>query len=280
MKVTDKKYYMEEKLKQKLDLCCDRCTGKNKLDNLIIIDGDEGYGKTNFGVGCAYYVAWKTKRKFNLKTLFFNIDRLIDYAIKTEDQVLFWDEAALSGLASEWTNKLQRKLIKLLMIARKKRHFYFFLIPKFFKLNEYLIVDRSIALIHVYARYETQLGRFVYFKKKSKERLYYDWKTSKKRLYKKHYDFHGSFHEVLGLILDEKKYDQLKDKAILSLNDEEISPRALKKSIVMRSMVNVKKHKLPLKNKEISLLFDTTERTLRRYARELKDRTKDKGHII
>lgn len=218
--VTDKEYYMDDQLKAKLDLCCDRCTSK-AFDNLIIIDGDEGIGKSTFSMGCAYYVAHRTGRPFSVDNVFFDLNKLFAFARTTKEQVIVWDEAALGGMASEWRNEKQQILLKLLMVARKKRHFFFFNIPKFFKLNEYLIVDRSIALIHIYARGEIEQGRFCYFKKSSKERLYYDRIRSRMRNYKKFYDFHGSFPNVLAKVIDEEEYDKKKDEAILSIGVNE-----------------------------------------------------------
>lgn len=219
MIVTDKAYSMEKKLVEKLDLACKRL--KNKLDCLMLVDGDEGYGKSTISGEMGYYVAYKLGRKFSYENFFFNIDKLIEYATKTEKQVIIWDEAALGGLAMEWGNKLQQKLIKLLMISRKKNHFYFFNIPKFFKLNEYIVVDRATALIHVYARQEIQRGRFVYFRKQSKEKLFFDWRKARKRSYKINYNFRGSFPDALSKIIDINKYDANKDEAIMSIDSSD-----------------------------------------------------------
>ncbi len=216
MKVTDKQYYMEDKLVQKLDLMVER-TQTSKFDNVVLIDGDEGYGKSNMAVACAYYVAKKMGKEFTVDNVFFDPNKFMEYAGSTENQVIVWDEAALMALASDWQNKLQKKLIQFLMVARKKRHFFFFNVPKFFRLNEYFVIDRPIALIHVYARKETQLGRFVYFKKQSKNNLYYEIKRTKRRNYDLFYNFHGTFPECISLLIDEEAYESKKDDAIAKL---------------------------------------------------------------
>ena len=219
--VTDKQFYLDPKLKEKMDLCIDRCTGKRKLDNLIIIDGDEGFGKTTLAVSLAYYVHHETKRPFDVNHIFFDLEKLINFAKSTEDQIIIWDEAALGGLSTQWHSKKQQKLIQLLMVARKKRHFFIFNIPKFFKLAEYILVDRAICLVHVYARHELELGRFCYFKKKSKELLYYDRIRSKARNYNKFMDFWGTFSNALPKLIDEDAYDKKKDKAIMSIGEDD-----------------------------------------------------------
>jgi len=178
-----------------------------------------------------YYFAYTTGREFNLNHIFFDLDKLIDFAVNNKEQVIIWDEGALGGLASEWWNKNQKKFIKLMMIARKKKHFWVVNIPKFFKLNEYFVIDRSVGLIHVYLMGGTQHGCFVYFNQIQKEKLWETWKKTRVRSYKKWFSFHGRFIMFLGRdrfkdIIDEVQYDTKKDYAIMSINKE---PEKIKK---------------------------------------------------
>ena len=196
------------------------------MDNLLLIDGDEGDGKTNMSMLIAYYVAHTCNREFNLNHVFFDLDELIAFAVKTKEQVIVWDEGALGGLASEWWNKNQKKFIKLMMVARKKKHFWIVNIPKFFKMNEYFVIDRSVGLVHVYMMGGITHGCFVYFNNIQKEKLWEDWKRTRVRSYKKWYSFTGRFVMFLGRdrfkdIIDEKEYDKKKDEAILSIDREE-----------------------------------------------------------
>ena len=239
MLVTDKKYYMEKKLIHKLDLMIARM--KHGKDNVLLIDGDEGDGKSNLAAACCYYFAYHTKRKLDLNNVFFDLDTLIDFAIKTKEQIIWWDEAALGGLAADWWRKNQKKFIKLLMVARKKKHFFVICIPKFFKLNEYLVIDRSIGLVHVYLRKGIKHGYFVYFNQKRKEHLWEDWKKSKWRNYKKHNNFRGTFGLVLRRVINEEEYDKKKDIAILSIDkeDETKDLRTFKKELLKDIMVGL-----------------------------------------
>jgi len=218
MLYTDKQFYIDEKLREKLDLMVDRVV-KHHFDNLMIIDGKEGYGKSNIASAISYYMAWKSEREFSIKNVFFLIDDMINFAIKTEKQVIWWDEAALGGLALESYNKIQIKLLKLLYVARKKQHFYIFVIPKYFKLRE-AIIDRAICLVHTYSRDEITRGRFTYYKTASLERMYDLWKRKRDKGYKKYYNLRGTFSETLPLIINEREYDKLKDKAILSIGGD------------------------------------------------------------
>jgi len=273
MKVTDKNYSMDKGLVGKLDLMIDRMTGNKKFDNLVLIDGDEGYGKSNMAAGIAYYVHYQTGRELTLeKNMFFDLEKLINFALNTEEQIIIWDEGALGGLASEWWNKNQKKFLKLLMVARKKRHFFIICIPKFFKLNEYFVVDRSIGMIHVYARNETKIGRFVYYNKKAKEKLYYDWKKKRVRNYRKYKTLWGSFSEVLPIVFNEKDYENMKDKAILSIDEveEKTNPRALRKEMGMKFIRNILQSKLKMTNVAIAEALSVPKTTIADWVREIK----------
>lgn len=213
MKVTDKDYYLDDNLVKVLDTCLKRQT-KN-FDHVFILDGDEGYGKTTLSFQMAYYVAHQTKKEFKY---FFDLEEMLHFASKTEEQVIVWDEAALGALGTDWHSKAQKLLIKMLMVARKKRHFFFFNIPKFYKLQEYISVDRSIGLIHVYSEDHIKRGNFCYYGKRKKQNLYENWKRSRGRGYNK-YEFTGKF--TAATLVNEEEYDKKKDEAILSIMSEE-----------------------------------------------------------
>lgn len=269
MIVTNKKIPMDKAFVGKLDQLCDRCSQKKpKLDTVLIFDGYEGYGKTTMSIGAAYYIAWKTKRKFSHNNLFFKIEDLTKFAQDSDKQIIIWDEAALGGLASEWSSKSQINLTKLLMTIRKKRHFLIFNVPKIFKMNEYIGVERTLGLVHVYARKETQLGRFVYFNRRSKDTLYSRYKRTRIKDYKK-YSFRGTFPDVLDPdkaynILDKfdvDKYEEMKDAAIASIGKEDEKEDRKKKQI---DYFKYKISTLPgIRTADKALWFDVNARTIR-----------------
>ncbi len=231
MLVTDKKYYMDEELKYKLDLMIKRMRGTD--DNVVVIDGDEGQGKSEMAMGICYYISHKTGRKYDIDNIEFDLDKVIKFASSTKEQIIDFDEAVLGLLTTEWQSKLQQKFNKLIMIARKKKHFIVLCIPKFHRLSQYVIEERSIALVHVYSRDNIEKGRFCYFTKKNKELLYADWKKSKSKKYAEHLSFWGTFPIASTKIFTKeqnKAYDDKKDEAILKLgNDEENKETRLEK---------------------------------------------------
>jgi hypothetical protein len=229
--VTSLKYHLDEFLLDKIDLMIERCTQKNpKRDALLIVHGGEGEGKTNTSALIAKYISEKTNRPLTNANLFFHADKLVDFAKNTFEQIIIWDEPALEGLKSEWRNKAQINLTKLLMTARKRRHFFIFNIAKFYKFNEYLIIDRPLGMIHMYSRDNVTPGRFAYIPKMYLERIYNDYRTMKFANYRKYTIFTGGFPhknkaglELFKNIFDEEQYEKDKDEAIMSIGAEKVS---------------------------------------------------------
>lgn len=205
-------------LQKKLDIMIERCT-KRKFDNLIIVEGPEGYGKSTITAMMAAYCSTQTGRQYDVNRVFFDPTEMMNFALNSQDQIVHWDEAVLGAMGADWQKSINKKIIKMLMMARKKRHIYFLCIPKFYKLNEY-VIDRAVAMIRVYAKHETELGRFVYYNKQSLKNLYDTWKT-KKRLNYKYYTFHGRFSDNFSKIIDETIYEKKKDEAIASILEED-----------------------------------------------------------
>ncbi len=271
MIVTDKKYSIDNMYLTKLDLMIKRMEGTD--DNILPLDGDEGQGKTEFAVGTCYYVAYKTGRKYDVDNIFFDLDEVIKFAASTEKQIIHYDEGALGLLSSQWWNKNQQKFLQLVMTARKKRHFMMICIPKFYKMNQYVMEERAIGLIHVYYRKNLHKGRFCYFTKNRKERLMQDWRRKKVKNYRKHYSFHGSFVQAMKKVFTPSQideYERKKDAAIASICGTDEKPEVTERTIKLKMYDEyVVKH--PEKTqKEMADIFDVSERTITRWNNELK----------
>lgn len=244
--VTDKQYSMELALKNGLDVCLKRI--EKKFDNVIIIDGQEGSGKSTLGVGVGYYIAYKLGKRFSVDNIFFDAERMLKFAAENEREVIIWDEAALAGLSKQWQSKIQMKLIKILMTARKKNHFWIFIIPSIAELAKYIAVNRSVLLLHVYTRQNLQRGRFVGFNQKAKNYAYSMMKKTRQPYYSK-YSIRGSFPNTNHLI-DMEAYEKKKDEAILSVFNEQESTSATQTRLLKLqhqvSMLSSYPHEIPV----------------------------------
>ncbi|KKL18056.1 hypothetical protein LCGC14_2479340 [marine sediment metagenome] len=263
---------IDKLLAQKLDLMIDRMGNKRKSDNLLLVEGDEGLGKTNMAVIVGDHISKITGRSFSNKNIFFDADKMFEFAKSTEKQIIVWDEPALSGLSTDWHNKTQKNLIKLLMMVRKKRHFMIFCFTKFFKFNEYIVVDRAIGMIHMYSSDGLNVGRWAYFKNQSKEALYNYWRTTRRRAYKKFYDFRGKVSWKLPKIIDEKAYEKEKDKAILSIGgdkSETLDNRENKLFFVKKFVKVWIEKQIKIKGKDLSELFEIHNNTISNYKSQI-----------
>ncbi len=224
---TEKKIPFNTWYLSKIDLMIKRTTQKNpKLDAVFQIEGGEGLGKTTLSAATGYYISWKTGKPFSEKNMFFDIKKAIEFAQETEGQIIVFDEPARGVLKVQWRNKLQQDLIELLMLSRKKRHFIIFNFVKFYKFNEYIVVDRCLGMAHLYERKDRNgVYAFAYIPRDYLESLYNDAIKKHQRNYFKYSIFTGEFPDVLNPekeynILDSfdlKAYEKEKDKAIASI---------------------------------------------------------------
>src|SRR3990172_977918 len=193
--VTDLQYALENKLLAKLDLMILRCVQKDvKKDALLINEGSEGEGKTNTSCAEAYYIKFKTSREIHM---FFRLEAMIDFAKKNKDKIIIWDEPSLDSLGADQIKKINRNLLRLFMTIRKRRHFFILNYTKLYKFPEYTVVDRALGMVHMYSRKEITPGRFVYVKKSNLEKLWNEYRSTKKRNYRKLRSFGGGFPEVM-----------------------------------------------------------------------------------
>jgi len=265
VRVTDLNFYMDDALKKKIDLMIKRCTQKNpKKDALLLIEGGEGEGKSNFSFQIGYYAHHKTGREFSSKNVFFHADKLLKFAQSTENQIIIYDEPSLDMMGAEWWKQEQLNIVKLLMTARKKRHFLIFNLTKFYKFQEYIVVDRALGMIHVYSRNEIEPGRFVYIKKKAVEILYNTYRKNKQRLYKKYTSLRGSFPDFVEGTMDIENYEKNKNEAIMSIGTKKVSKD---KEKLLELKKSVGKIKTPIKSrKELAEQLGIWAETLSRWA--------------
>lgn len=172
------------------------------------------------------------------KHVFFDVEKMMEFAQNTKEQIIVWDEPALQALSTDWASQAVKNITRLLMMARKKRHFFIFNLTKFYKFNEYIVVDRPMALIHVYSRKNVESGRFMYIRKKWLESLWRDYRFAKKRSYKLYSSkkIRGTFPDILNpeyknnvlSEFDNDEYERRKDEAIKSIGKKKVSDKQMK----------------------------------------------------
>jgi len=241
---------IDKNLKRKYDLMIDRVIDSDEQDNYIIFEGDGGSGKTNASVVLAYLVSKKTGRSFNEKNIFFDTSQAVDFAKKTREQIIIFDEPVFSGLKAEWRKKTQIDLIKLLFTARYKRHFVIFNLIKFNKFSDD-IIEKAIALIRIYKRDESKrTRRFLYIPHKRIGSLLNDFRRLHKRNYMRYKTISGNLHRyVMPEIINMEIYNKMKDDAVMTIGEVEGTHREqrhLEELIKLRYMISQVKIKTPI----------------------------------
>jgi hypothetical protein len=222
-------FRIDEKLKHKLDRLASTL---NKKDVWILIDGEEGSGKTNTATYLLYYFHCITGREFTLEHFYFDTDELFNWVKDNSDGLVNWDEAALGGLSSEWREKSQINLIKFGSTGRIKHHIFIYCVPYFNELKPYLRKDRPHAMIHMdLGKKGNAYGHFSYLTKRGIRILNDIYTKTKKRKYgfcmRKFGGFYGNIPYVLNKLIDEKVYEENKIKAISNIGKkkDKVIPR-------------------------------------------------------
>jgi hypothetical protein len=276
--LTDKKIPFNEEFIKKMDLMIERIEQKNpKLDAVFQNEGGEGLGKTSFSVAQGYYISFKTGIPFSEKNVFLDVKKAIDFAKSTEKQIIIFDEPAKGVLKAQWRTQLQQNLIELLMLSRKKRHFIIFNFVKFYKFNEYIVVDRCLGMAHLYERRDRKGYAFAYIPRSRLEDLYNDAIKKHKRNYFLYAIFTGEFPDVLNPdkkynILDKfdyPAYEKEKDRVIASIGEKEKPEEVVDERSIKAKIVREMKENCPeMTIKQMSKAFGIPTTTIFRYLKE------------
>lgn len=252
-------YPLDKLLIKKLTLMAERCIDtKIKRDALLIVEGGEGEGKSNYAIAISGAVKKLTGMDIHL---FFRVEDMLNFAKSNENKIIIWDEPSLDALSADALRNLNKDLLRLFMTVRKKRHFFIVNFTKFWKFPEYLVVDRALGMLHVYSRNETEIGRSIYIKKKCLQLLWNDYAHKKLRNYKRYKSFFATFPEVMNKHFEElditingkphctlKDYEDEKDNAINSIGTDKKSGR--KDADEKLKELRYKIATLPVQNKE------------------------------
>lgn len=264
-------YKIDPRLKRKLDVLI---KSLNKRDVWILLDGDEGSGKTNMAVYLLYYFHCMTGREFTLDRFYFDSDEMFNWVKDNEKGLICWDEGALGGLASEWASRSQRNLLKFAMTGRKKHHVFVINVPRFNKLKEDLRKDRIHALIHVdTGKRGNKYGHFVYLTRRGIKMLNRIYEKNKMKPYAMCAKKYGGFFPnisvpyVIPELIDEVEYERKKDKAISEIGSKHES-NSSKKLTEFKGKIYALLEKKGFTKQEIAEMLEISVRTVQRGVKE------------
>lgn len=203
-----------------LIMICEKMMARTKLkwDNLFIVDGKTGTGKTK---GIAFPMSYFLAGKFKLVFTYEQFKEAYDNCIPGD--VILWDEFVNAGLGSQAASKMQIDLIKKLVMGRFKGAYIFILIPNFWLLRWYFGYDRSYGLINVYSPDYLNRGFANFYGEDHLTDLYEAGKNSRtynhnrfKYLIDKRIRFP---HYPDGFFMNEEEYNKQKEEAFRTVDD-------------------------------------------------------------
>jgi hypothetical protein len=167
-----KSFYIDGRLDRDLRNKVYKDLLKNDKDNVFLIDGGEGTGKSKFGDILGAHAAKYLGCDYDLDSVCLSPDEFrnrIQYC--PNGSVVIYDEAHRGMGSKRALSEINTILVDLMMEMRQKNLYVIIIMPTFFLLEKYAALFRSRGLFHVYER-KRQRGFWVFFNEKNKKKLY------------------------------------------------------------------------------------------------------------
>lgn len=217
----NKTFLIDDGLAGNLDYCLKNTQNNN--DNVIMIDGREGSGKsTGLAFPCAWYLSGE-----KIRVVFTGEQFKEAYSIAEKGSTIVFDEFVTVGMSVQAMNKVQQEIIQFMTMSRKRLVNVILVVPNYFMFGWYFTTHRSIMLLHTYQKDLLSRGDFAFYSgsRMGQMRL----KLSKIRIHNlKYANFMGKFPKYPdNMFISEEEYQKAKDEAIASLGkDTEEKPKA------------------------------------------------------
>jgi len=151
---------------------------KHDWDNVILVTGREGDGKTSMVKLTSYYLdPLVTVERWVYTAEQF--EKLVDQEDLPEGANIIWDES--DELSQHWSNNIVQAMTRKMKRIRKKRLTIWLITPTFFDMKKYFAIFRARCLFDVYAqpnrnketnKFEPNRGRVRFFSWDKKRELY------------------------------------------------------------------------------------------------------------
>lgn len=137
---------------------------KRDRDFILVVDGDEGEGKSTLAWSCCKYV----DPTFNAERIAYDQHQFKELVQKSSiGQALLIDEGGWMLFSREAMTRMNKEIVKILMAIRMKNLFVVVCIPSFWKIDDYIRTHRARALFRVPCR-----GRVMIYGRKKLRRAY------------------------------------------------------------------------------------------------------------
>ena len=242
---------------------------KSNFDNVGIIVGEEGAGKTCWSFQKALYMDYR----FCITNVVFNEKQFIEATDNLpHGSSIVWDE---SDAASEhWASNIVKVITRRLKRVRTKNHTMFLVTPTFFDFNKYFVNHRAIFLVDVYAKYDgksntIKRGSFRSFSRPKMRSLYIKGKIfwNMKAEYP---NYIGSFPNYpKGFPIDMSpggEYDIKKSLAMKEVEEDSVDPKQavinFRRTVIPLVQSELGKKNISLSQRELARCLDCSQGTI------------------
>lgn len=242
---------------------------KEDYDNLIIIGGDVGKGKSNLGLHALdiwYNKLNKTLVKEDIKHCALDMIQFTkDLKELKRFEMIIYDEAGdLSNLRQ--MDKYNYRITLAYQVIRGLNLFTILILPSVFRLNPYFVVDRCKTYIHVYKRDKNRAYYAVWTRRKVEQMIHLNQNRRLKTPFVVRPDAYDHFRRYEGILKNEydiKKNDKM-TKVLDKLYNDVIGHTKIDESLFI-----LKRAKEKLGAKNTAEIFDISERTVFRRLEKL-----------
>lgn len=168
----EKSFYMDDRLDRDLRTKVYPDLMKNDKDNVFLIDGGEGTGKSKFGDILGAHAGLNMECDYDLDSICLAPEEFRDRIQNCPPRtVVIYDEAHRGMGSRRALSEINNILVDLMMEMRQKNLYVLIIMPTFFLLDKYAALFRAKGLFHVYEK-KRKRGYWCFFNEKNKLRLY------------------------------------------------------------------------------------------------------------
>lgn len=143
----------------------------NNLDAVVIVEGEEGSGKSNWALGMSLIVSRLYGVDFSLDNVIYSMDKALNLVYNSPPGTcIVWDEACYDMSRRDAMTTSNKEIMKMAMATRSRRLVHFVLIPHKDDLESYIVNKRACYCVEVYMRGMRKGRCHIFYPKRMKRR--------------------------------------------------------------------------------------------------------------
>ena len=251
-----------------------------KFDNVIILFGDVGTGKTTLAFTMLQYML---NGNMNISNVGVGTSDSLKKISRVPDKSgVIFDDASTIFYSSDHNAKKQKLAIKILHLCRSKGLTIFITTPDLFKINPYVVTQRSRMVIKCYTKQDYSRGFFCAWDYAHIKPLYYLEKKNQGMI-------PGSVRpQLIGIFGNyippfELEYEKLKRRAMKELIDDKVKLNKQEKKTIyiemLERLIKFKEEGMKVNYTDFARIVGLSDATISKYKNEIGNETEELSQI-